>query len=68
MVEDERRAVLSTVDVARMLGWTVKRARRWILREGLGVRIGDRWYTTPTKIREAFPEVYAEVAPRIGAA
>ena len=59
--------LLSCADVAKLLGWTVKRARRWVLREELGVRIGHRWYTTPTKIREAFPEVYAEVAPKIGA-
>jgi len=58
------KALLSCADIAKMLGWTVKRTRRWLLREDLGVQIGHRWYTTPTKIREAFPDVYAELGLR----
>lgn len=55
--------LLSSVDVAGLLGWKTKRARRWLQRQEIGIKIGSRWFTTPTKLREAFPEVYAEIIP-----
>jgi hypothetical protein len=55
--------LLSSAEVAKLLGWRTKRARKWLQREGLGVKIGSRWFTTPTKLREAFPEVYEELVP-----
>lgn len=60
-----RKHLLSSVDVAELLGWTRVRAQRWMEREEVGFKIGSRWYTTPTKLRDAFPEVYAELVPEL---
>lgn len=57
--------LLSSVDIAALLGWSTKRARRWLQRQEIGIRIGSRWFTTPTKLREAFPEVYSEILPEL---
>jgi hypothetical protein len=57
------RRLLSAADVARLLGWRTERARRWIVREGCGTRRRGRWYTTPTMLRESFPELYTELMP-----
>lgn len=57
----QRERVLSSKAVATMLGWSTKRARRWMESSGLGFKMGARYFTTPTKIRDAFPEVYAEI-------
>lgn len=57
--------LLSSAEVARLLGWRTKRARKWLQREAIGVKIGSRWFVTPTKLREAFPEVYEELMPEL---
>jgi hypothetical protein len=49
--------LISSVDVSKLLGWSVQRARRWLMREGLGIRIGSRWYTTRTRLRDTFPDL-----------
>ena len=64
MADESLGVVLSTVDVANLLGWRVERARRWLQREGVGFQMGERWFTTPTKIRAAFPDVYQELTPK----
>lgn len=53
--------VLSAADVGKLLGWSTERARDWLIRNECGFKIGSRWFTTPTKIRDAFPEIYTEV-------
>jgi len=57
--------LLSSADVAKLLGWRTKRVRKWLQREQIGVKIGSRWFTTPTKLREAFPEVDEELVPEL---
>jgi len=60
-----RKRVLSCADVAQLLGWRTERARRWIRRHDIGFQVGSRWFTTPTKLRDAFPEVYTEIATEL---
>lgn len=55
--------LLSTADMARLLGWTTERMRRWLLRENCAFRRRGYWYTTPNMLREAFPELYTELLP-----
>lgn len=43
--------------VARLLGWDTRRARRWLVRSGAGVKRAGRWVTTPQLLGQAFPEV-----------
>ena len=62
-----RRPVLyiAITQVAEILGWEGspgrRRALRWLRKEKAAVRIGDRWYTTPDRLREAFPDVWRRV-------
>jgi hypothetical protein len=53
--------ILYAADVAALLGWSTKRARRWLQREAIASKMGSRWVTTPTKLREAFPEIHDEL-------
>ena len=55
------RGYLSMPQVARLLGWSTQRARRWLVREQAVVRTGRHIYTTRSKLREAFREVFSEL-------
>lgn len=59
---DHATRLMSTVDVAAMLGWSTERAHDWMIREKIAFKMGRRYYTTPTKLREAFPDIYEELA------
>lgn len=54
---------IEMAEIARALGptWSVRRVRRWLIKHGAAVRKGARWYTTRSKLRAAFPEVYEEL-------
>lgn len=44
-------------DVARVLGWSRNRTKRWL--EACGIKRtmnGGRWYTTRALLRQAWPE------------
>lgn len=46
-------------DVARGLGWTTIKAKRWLRRNGIGRKEPGRygrWYTTKAILRREFPE------------
>ena len=56
----------STTDVAKMLTsssdrYDSRRARRFIERAGIGVRVGGRVYTTSERIAEVLPELHREM-------
>jgi hypothetical protein len=40
-----RVTVLLAADVARILGWETRRARRWLIASGAGVKRAGRWCT-----------------------
>jgi hypothetical protein len=61
------RPLLSSADLAALLGWSVERTRDWMIREAVGFRMGARYYTTPTRLRDAFPDVYSELFGDVGA-
>lgn len=50
--------LLFTDDIARHLGWTTRRARRWLISTGTGAKRGGRYCTTPAKLAAHFPEIY----------
>lgn len=56
-------------DVARALGWTLTRTKRWLSKEGIArkQRCGrnGRWYTTRALIRSAFPEAADDIIARL---
>ena len=54
--------LLTTADVARVMGWTTRRAWRWLIKTGAGERRGGRIVTTRAKLVAHFPEVYHELA------
>gem|GEM_PF-6130893 len=58
------RGYLSTAQVAELFGskeWPVRRVRRWLTREGALVRKGRHLYTTRSKLRVAFRDVFDEL-------
>src|SRR5678815_1021746 len=54
-------AYFGVPEIAASLGWTWKRTKGWLSREGVLIRKADRWVTTPDKLRAAFPEVWARI-------
>lgn len=54
---------LSASQIAKVLGWETRRARRWLRKEGAAIRIGRTYYTTPARLRAAFPDL-ADVMTR----
>lgn len=64
MTKSLRKSILTTRDIADLLGWSTQRARRWLLRTGaaskrtgLHGRRGGRYVTTWARLRASFPEV-----------
>ncbi|MFM2416371.1 MAG: hypothetical protein RL385_1094 [Pseudomonadota bacterium] len=57
-----RAPIITTDKVAAALGWSTKRARRWLLTTGAGEKRAGRVITTPTKLVEHFPEVWGAIA------
>jgi hypothetical protein len=55
------RVFYEVAEVAGSLGWSTRRARRWLVSQGAARQIGKRWYTTKAKLRRAFGEDAAEV-------
>ena len=53
-----------TSDVATLLDFDVRKARRWLLREGAVKKRGGRWYTTREKLLETFPELAAKLGDK----
>src|SRR5262245_43136793 len=50
----------SVGDLARHLGWKTHRARRWMLRAGLGFKVGKRWYISPLQCRALYGVLWSE--------
>ncbi len=48
-------------EVANILRWSRKRTRRWLLASNALVQRGGEWVTTAERLRDAFPEVWAEM-------
>jgi hypothetical protein len=53
--------VLTTGELARALGWSVRRTRRWLCRAGATHRVGGRYVTTREALIAAFPGAYEAV-------
>ena len=51
----------SAKDIAKLLGWATKRAKRWLKNSGAGFKRGKgpsaHWYTTPERLQAEFPEL-----------
>lgn len=54
--------ILTTSDVAGVLGWDTQRARRWLQRTEAGTKRGGRVITTRDRLASHFPEAFHEVA------
>lgn len=60
---------LSTAQVAELINqnaedgaeWTTQKVRRWLTRDGALVRKGRHLYTTRSKLRVAFRDVFDEL-------
>jgi hypothetical protein len=52
-----RDIIIPVGDVARVLGWSRDRTKRWLCTHGIQrISSSGRWYTTRALIRSAFPE------------
>ncbi len=51
-----RKPILMTIDVAKLIGWKVDAARRWLKKEKAARRAGREYTTTIQRLRECFPE------------
>lgn len=56
-VDIDDKVYIPVAKIAKVLGWRTQRAKRWLIREGAGVKIGGLWYTTRDRLRASFPEV-----------
>ena len=58
--------VFGTAELAELLGWSVRRVRRWCLRRGLGLRskAGSRLEITYGQLLERAPDVYYTLLSR----
>lgn len=64
MTGNPPRGYISVAQVSRLLGkedWPTHRVRRWLTREGALVRKGRYLYTTRSKLRRAFRDVFDEM-------
>jgi len=61
-----RRVYFSMAEIAQVLGWSTKRTRQWLQREGAVVRHGRDYFTTRSLLRQAFPQTWSEVVAAIG--
>jgi hypothetical protein len=52
---------LSAKQIGDVLGWSRRKAWRWLSRANALVTRNGRRYTTPELLREAFPEVWNRV-------
>jgi hypothetical protein len=57
-----KRNYLTTAEVADILGYTQRAARRWLIRHDAGVKVGGRWFTTPSRLAAAFPDAFQRFA------
>jgi hypothetical protein len=64
-----KKVYLDTKDVAELMssadpggGWNTDKARYWLTREGAAQKRGGRWYTTQSRLRACFPEVFEAMA------
>jgi len=63
------RGYISTVQVAELINdkvpdeeqWSVQKVRRWLTRDGALVRKGRHLYTTRSKLRAAFRDIFDEL-------
>lgn len=58
------RGYLSIAQVSTMLGedeWPTHRVRRWLRREGALVRKGRIYYTTRSRLKKAFKDIFEEL-------
>jgi hypothetical protein len=52
-----RDIIIPVGDVARVLGWSRDRTKRWLTNHNIQrISKSGRWYTTRALIRSAFPE------------
>lgn len=47
-------------EVAKVLGWPTRRARRWLVKNDAVVKINSKWVTTKAKLRESFKDAWDE--------
>ena len=52
-----KRIYYSVADIARVMGLPHRNAYRWMLRAGVAVKIGGKYYTSRARLVEALPEI-----------
>ena len=50
--------VIFVNDVAKAIGWSTQRTRRWLKSLGAVEKRGNKWVTTKTRLKLALPEAY----------
>jgi hypothetical protein len=63
-MKDPAAAEFTTRQVADMIGMTVSGARKWLLREGLAVKVAGRWRVSMSRLAAEFPEAFQRMARR----
>lgn len=56
-----RQVYISTKQIAELLGWRVERTREWLAREGALEKKGRHYFTTLSRLRNAFPEIVERI-------
>lgn len=68
-VDLSQSVIVPVPSVARALGWTLNRTKRWLAKQGILRKVaGDeygRTYTTRALIRGAFPEAADDIVARL---
>lgn len=54
--------ILSAADIAKLLGWETRRAKRWLRKSGAGRKLGRYYVTTPASLLRHFPEAFEAMA------
>jgi hypothetical protein len=57
--------VFTTEQVAKALGWSTRRTRRWLRKGNALERVGDRYYTTREACLEGFRGAYEALAAQL---
>ncbi len=52
--------VVFVADIAKRIGWSTERTRRWLKSLGALEKRGRKFVTTKTKLRSVFPEMCDE--------
>lgn len=58
---ENRPNLLSMRTIGKLIGWRTRRVKRLLHRNGVGFKVGGRWYTTLSGLRRVDREFYSMI-------